>query len=540
MEVNRELPNLADGLDESVHVIGPEGRVLVLAYHSLEDRMVKETFARWAGEDRESAPPAEAPRPEPARRRPLVRLLTRRPLRPRADEVAANRRAESARLRAVERLPELAHDADRDRSRERDSRRGRSRARRGVARSRAAGARPRRTCASRRGRAPAPARVRVAVWASPRSTAVVDVPRSSRSTCSRCSTRSRSTGSPSERTTEQRRYERLRDEVATLSSPPGDRRRPPSARHGAPRPSSYIDAPRGRSRAPRRIARRARWPTSTARRRRALTPSRRPPPRRPARAPARPPARRADRLARRRAPPRGRPRRARARSGRPPRAAHPPAARRRAACSSCVVFGVLAFRVAQLQVLSGDRYQRLALAQTAAHDPAAAPSAAAIFDRNGRDLAISIEPRRPCTPTRRSWPTRSLYAAKLAPVARRRAADALRPARPTSRRRFVVPRAHASTTTSRQQVTRPRAAGRRLRARVARGSTRPAALAATVIGRGRRRGHGPRRARVRCTTTHARGHSRASSSSSATSRAATSPTRERTQRRRRGAVPTSC
>ena len=45
MEVNRELPNLADGLGDSVHVVGPEGRVLVLAYHSLEDRMVKETFA---------------------------------------------------------------------------------------------------------------------------------------------------------------------------------------------------------------------------------------------------------------------------------------------------------------------------------------------------------------------------------------------------------------------------------------------------------------------------------------------------------------
>src|SRR5262245_62662433 len=44
MEVNRELPNLADGLDESVHLLAPEGRVLVLSYHSLEDRMVKDRF----------------------------------------------------------------------------------------------------------------------------------------------------------------------------------------------------------------------------------------------------------------------------------------------------------------------------------------------------------------------------------------------------------------------------------------------------------------------------------------------------------------
>ncbi len=103
MEVNRELPNLADGLDDAVHVIGPEGRVLVLAYHSLEDRMVKETFAEWTDTGSAPALPKLAV-PEPARN-PLARLLTRRPLRPRADEVAANRRAESVRLRAVERLP---------------------------------------------------------------------------------------------------------------------------------------------------------------------------------------------------------------------------------------------------------------------------------------------------------------------------------------------------------------------------------------------------------------------------------------------------
>ncbi|MDZ4825731.1 MAG: 16S rRNA (cytosine(1402)-N(4))-methyltransferase RsmH [Actinomycetota bacterium] len=104
MEVNRELPNLADGLDESVHVIGPEGRMLVLAYHSLEDRMVKQTFARWAGEDADARTPPKLP-VTPARRRPVVRLLTRRPRRPGAEEIDLNPRAESARLRAVERLP---------------------------------------------------------------------------------------------------------------------------------------------------------------------------------------------------------------------------------------------------------------------------------------------------------------------------------------------------------------------------------------------------------------------------------------------------
>jgi 16S rRNA (cytosine1402-N4)-methyltransferase len=106
MEVNRELPNLADGLDESVHVIGPQGRVLVLAYHSLEDRMVKETFGRWAGDDEARAVPAKLP-VRSTRPNALVRVLTRKPMRPSADEIAANPRAESARLRAVERLSNI-------------------------------------------------------------------------------------------------------------------------------------------------------------------------------------------------------------------------------------------------------------------------------------------------------------------------------------------------------------------------------------------------------------------------------------------------
>jgi 16S rRNA (cytosine1402-N4)-methyltransferase len=102
MEVNQELPNLAAGLDESVHLLAPGGRALVLAYHSLEDRIVKDRFATLAG--REPAGTGR-PLPVPSVAKPGFRLLTRRPLRPAADEVAANPRAASARLRAVEKLP---------------------------------------------------------------------------------------------------------------------------------------------------------------------------------------------------------------------------------------------------------------------------------------------------------------------------------------------------------------------------------------------------------------------------------------------------
>jgi 16S rRNA (cytosine1402-N4)-methyltransferase len=101
MEVNRELPNLGDGLDESVHLLKPEGRMVVLAYHSLEDRIVKERFADWSRTEEPGYLPKGLPR---ASRNPLTRLLTRRVLRPSDAEVERNGRAASARLRAVERV----------------------------------------------------------------------------------------------------------------------------------------------------------------------------------------------------------------------------------------------------------------------------------------------------------------------------------------------------------------------------------------------------------------------------------------------------
>jgi 16S rRNA (cytosine1402-N4)-methyltransferase len=100
MEVNRELPNLAEGLDESVHLLAPSGRILVLAYHSLEDRLVKERFARWTG----AAEPQPPGLPVEPVHNALVRVLTKRPLRPQAAEVEDNPRAKSARLRAAEKV----------------------------------------------------------------------------------------------------------------------------------------------------------------------------------------------------------------------------------------------------------------------------------------------------------------------------------------------------------------------------------------------------------------------------------------------------
>lgn len=100
MEVNRELESLEAGLDESVHLLAPEGRVLVIAYHSLEDRLVKERFLDWSGTRPGGPMPPIPVRPEPE----LAKLVKRGAWKPTAAEVEENPRARSARLRALQRV----------------------------------------------------------------------------------------------------------------------------------------------------------------------------------------------------------------------------------------------------------------------------------------------------------------------------------------------------------------------------------------------------------------------------------------------------
>ncbi len=107
--LNDELGRLRAGLDAALSVVVPDGRVLALSYHSLEDRIVKRRFAD-AGTGGVHPPGLPTRQTE---RGGAFRLLTRRPLRPGPDEVARNRRAESARLRAVERVvPETGEEAE--------------------------------------------------------------------------------------------------------------------------------------------------------------------------------------------------------------------------------------------------------------------------------------------------------------------------------------------------------------------------------------------------------------------------------------------
>jgi 16S rRNA (cytosine1402-N4)-methyltransferase len=103
IEVNDELSTLRRALPAALGVLAVGGRVVVLAYHSLEDRIVKRELVRV------SADPAPPGLPVPAQAAiPQFRLLTRGAERPDSEEVARNPRAASARLRAAERIREAA------------------------------------------------------------------------------------------------------------------------------------------------------------------------------------------------------------------------------------------------------------------------------------------------------------------------------------------------------------------------------------------------------------------------------------------------
>jgi 16S rRNA (cytosine1402-N4)-methyltransferase len=100
IEVNRELDILPGALDRAIEKTRPGGRVVALAYHSGEDRIVKDRF-RHAATGGCTCPPGL---PCVCDAVATVRLLRPGALKAQAAEIAMNRRAESARLRAVEKL----------------------------------------------------------------------------------------------------------------------------------------------------------------------------------------------------------------------------------------------------------------------------------------------------------------------------------------------------------------------------------------------------------------------------------------------------
>ena len=98
--VNDELSALTLALEQAIAVLGGGGRLVVIAFHSLEDRIVKQFIRR---ESRDCICPPEVPSCTCGHRASL-RQVTKGAMRPSTEEIAVNRRSRSARLRAAERI----------------------------------------------------------------------------------------------------------------------------------------------------------------------------------------------------------------------------------------------------------------------------------------------------------------------------------------------------------------------------------------------------------------------------------------------------
>jgi 16S rRNA (cytosine1402-N4)-methyltransferase len=104
--VNGELDELHLALSAAERVLKPGGRLVVVSFHSLEDRIVKNFLA-----ERGKAGGGSRHLPDIAQAEPSFHILTKRPVTPGDDEISANPRARSAKLRAAERTAAAAHGA---------------------------------------------------------------------------------------------------------------------------------------------------------------------------------------------------------------------------------------------------------------------------------------------------------------------------------------------------------------------------------------------------------------------------------------------
>ena len=101
--INAELEELQQALDATLHVLRPHGRLAVISFHSLEDRIVKQFIAQHAREVYDRRAPFAPPQ--------VMDFKAVQRIKPTAEEIASNPRARSAILRVAERLPSPQHEA---------------------------------------------------------------------------------------------------------------------------------------------------------------------------------------------------------------------------------------------------------------------------------------------------------------------------------------------------------------------------------------------------------------------------------------------
>lgn len=100
IELNHELTVLENSLDTMIELLNPKGRLSIITFHSLEDRIVKNIF-------RKNMNPCTCPPDFPVcvcGKKPTGRIITRKPIVPSEEEIAENKRAKSSKLRVFERI----------------------------------------------------------------------------------------------------------------------------------------------------------------------------------------------------------------------------------------------------------------------------------------------------------------------------------------------------------------------------------------------------------------------------------------------------
>jgi 16S rRNA (cytosine1402-N4)-methyltransferase len=100
IEVNNEMENLRSALRDCIDVLNPGGRIVIISYHSLEDRLIKETFRSASARSISSGHKMVPDMPV----QPILNILTRKPITAPEEETATNPRSRSAKLRSAEKV----------------------------------------------------------------------------------------------------------------------------------------------------------------------------------------------------------------------------------------------------------------------------------------------------------------------------------------------------------------------------------------------------------------------------------------------------